>query len=117
MADRGREKPVEIVIPFGERFRGVMLAGTKTATSRFKRYGCPGDTFSAFGATFELVAVERRRVLDVLAHEYEREGFCSPEAFVVVWNLLHPRRDSSLNPLVWFHVFRRLPGVKAIGHD
>ena len=49
----------KIAIPFLPEFREAMLAERKTATSRTKRYGYPGDYFEQFGRLFILVDVYR----------------------------------------------------------
>lgn len=107
---------MEVKIPFQERWREKMLSGPtmlrgvpKTCTSRTSPYGQPGDTFQAFGATFELLAV-RPLTLGVVAMYFApAEGCASPDAFKEVWIELHPRKGWKPNQLVYVHQFRRLP--------
>ena len=105
----------EIKMPFNPMYREWLLYNRKTATTRFKKYGNPGDTFKAFGAEFELLDVRHTTWCAVLNNEYQAEGFSTPAAFREVWEDIHPGRkgrDSMAD--VWFHVFRRLP---AVSHD
>jgi len=94
-------------IPFQPEFKALMLSGKKTATTRPKRYGYPGDRFPAFGRTFVLTQVQRV-YLDIVAHyHYLEEGFNSFDEFVNYWNRLHPRRTYQKEPtrVVFFHIF------------
>ena len=84
-----------------------MLANQKVCTSRNKRYGRPGDTFQAFGADFELLAVTRTTLLDVSRHFFQQEGCSSPEEFEEIWTELHPRRGFVPAQAVYLHRFCR----------
>jgi hypothetical protein len=102
---------LKVKIPFLPRFKEPMLKGTKTWTSRTKRYGEPGDTFDAFDNEFEILKVERRTLEDILEH-WKEEGCSSKEDAVEVWRRLHPRRgfDRSfyLSERLYVHIFRRI---------
>ena len=102
---------MEVHIPFKSRFHEVMLDGTKTWTSRTRKYGHKGDTFDAFGATFEIVKVERRTLKDVGYH-FKEEGFSCWKDFYDCWVQIHRRKGWQLEQRVYVHVFKRL-GVTA----
>lgn len=96
----------KIEIPFQSDFENVMLAGKKSATSRTKCYGYPGDWFEAFGRTFILTDV-CRLPLDVIAYDhYLEEGFDRPEDFIKCWEKLHPRKGYKPEQKVYFHTFK-----------
>jgi len=94
-----------IEIPFLQTFRGPMLAGAKTMTTRFRRYGRPGDFFDAFGSIFVLTDVRRETLGAVADNYYMPEGFSSPAGFWKCWRAIHPKRDQRGLP-VWVHRFR-----------
>jgi len=99
---------VEVKIPFKERFREVLLDGTKTWTSRTRRMGKMGDTFDAFGATFEIERVERRTLGNIRYHHWKEEGCKSSTDFFEVWEQIHPRKGYIPSQLVWVHIFKRV---------
>ena len=101
----------KVVIPFQEEFREKMLSGQKTQTSHTKRYGYEGDTFGAFGATFQLTGVRKKPLWIVAEHYYSLEGFFSPDAFKIIWKRLHPRRGYMGMDKVWVHRFKRVEGA------
>ena len=97
----------EINIPFQEEFKSAMLSGRKTATTRPKRYGYPGDCFPAFGKIFVLISIYPT-FLDIVAdHSYFEEGFDTTNDFIGYWERLHPRVKFADKPrrLVYFHRF------------
>ena len=79
----------KVSIPFLPRFKESMLNGTKTMTSRRKRYGNVGDTFDAFGASFQIVEVGRLTLGDI-ASFWKEEGMESLEDFTRTWTQIHP---------------------------
>jgi len=99
----------EVKIPFLERFREPMLNGTKYMTSRTKRYGKKGDTFTAFGAEFKLLNDPFLLPLKNIIMEWKAEGFESIGDFQLTWCQIHPRRKfEDLEEKFWVHVFRRV---------
>jgi len=96
-----------VAIPFKGEFREAMLSGRKTMTSRYKRYGEPGDYFKAFGKTFTIISVRKVQLSHVKDSFYYSEGFESPREFAKVWALLHPRRGFRPRDEVYLHSFRR----------
>jgi len=98
----------EVKIPFRWRFRGPMLSGKKTMTSRTSKMGQAGDTFTAFGHRFEITRVQLL-TLDEISEKYWREeGVESPSQFVIVWNSIHPVKRFVKDQLVFSHIFKRL---------
>ena len=101
----------EINLPFKPAMQEAILAGKKSCTSRYKRYGNPGDTFEMFGQRFILTSVIGMIGLGVVANQlFREEGFDTPEAFWETWRKLHPRRTGfgKNDDKVWVHRFRKL---------
>jgi len=98
---------VKIKLPFQNHFERQMLDGIKTCTSRPKRYGEIGDTFEAFGATFEITKQERWMLEDVACGLYLEEGCDAPARFIVVWKSIHRKAGWRPEQIVWVHWFVR----------
>ena len=97
---------MKVKIPFKPRFKEPMLDGTKTWTSRTRRYGHKGDTFDAFGATFEIVEEPEKCTLrDIMYNHWKEEGCKSTTDFFEVWEEIHPRKGFVPSQLVWAHIF------------
>ncbi|KKK50918.1 hypothetical protein LCGC14_3120210 [marine sediment metagenome] len=97
-----------IQVPFLEEFRERMLDGRKTATTRTKRFGKVGDVFDAFGELFWISDVQAVKLFDVADLEFSAEGFEDPDAFLEVWDRLHPRVKHNLDRVVYLHRFEVL---------
>ncbi len=97
-----------IEIPFVRAFEDKLVYGEKTCTSRNKRYGNPGDFFTAFGETFVLTYVEKLPLAFVSSVLWKEEGCASPEEFRQVWVEIHPRKGYDGDQEVWVHKFRRV---------
>lgn len=98
---------MKVKIPFQPRFKEPMLNGTKTWTSRTRRYGKAGDTFEAFDHEFRIDKVERRTLEDVADH-WRKEGCDYREDFVNLWWQLHPQKGFVPTQRVHTHIFRRI---------
>jgi len=96
---------VTIHIPFKPRFEEPMLKGVKTWTARTRRYGKPGDTFTAFGDEFRILKVERRTLEDVADH-WAEEGFINKLSFIEFWKRIHPRKGYVPSQRVYVHIFK-----------
>ena len=98
---------METKIPFQPEFKVPMLTGKKTATTRSKRYGYPGDWFPAFGKVFVLTQVYPSFLDVVISHHYLEEGSDSPQEFIECWDRLHPQISYLRRPgrSVFFHRF------------
>jgi uncharacterized protein YqfB (UPF0267 family) len=97
----------EVRIPFLPKFREPMLADIKTVTSRTKTYGRTGDTFPAFGATFEILDVLTVLLGEVAEEWYKEEGFKTPEEFIQCWWEIHPKKGYDPEQPVRLHIFKR----------
>lgn len=103
---------MNVKIPFKERFREAMLDGTKTWTSRTKRYGKKDDVFPAFGCDFLIEKDPFEMMLEEIASfHYKEEGCSSRDEFIAVWRKIHPRKGFVPDQIVWVHQFRRLTEV------
>ena len=105
---------MKVKIPFKPRFREAMLSTPqrKTWTSRTRKYGHKGDTFDAFGCTFEIVEEPEKKTLEFVGYHYKEEGCSCWKDFYDVWVEIHPRRGFDRHQQVYPHVFKRL-GVTA----
>lgn len=94
-------------IPFREEFEEDIKNRNKTATSRTKKYGEPGDSFKAFSMTIELTHCVHVPLFVVAKYFYREEGFASPEDFKKAWNKIHPRKRYEHDPgrMVWLHLW------------
>lgn len=98
----------EIVIPFLPVWKDVMLNGIKTHTCRSKKYGEIGDTFRKFGATFQIISIERVDLKTVRDKFWAHEGCTSPTHFEQVWVELHPERGYVPSDKRWLYEFVRV---------
>jgi len=97
-----------IDIPFNEWSEKRLREGRKTATTRTKRYGDPGDRFRAAGANYELTHVVKVPLGIVAEQFYDVEGARTTAAFVEVWEDIHYRRGFERDWEVWLHLFREV---------
>lgn len=93
--------------PFNLEFEQKMMNGKKTKTSRNKKYGNAGDTFTAFGVEFEIVDVKKETLKKVAEEYYKDEGFDMPGDFIEKWDQLHPRKGWHPEKYVFVHTFKR----------
>jgi len=82
-----------------------MKQGLKTATSRTKCYGDPGDWFKAFGGIFIIVNVHKLQLVDIAHLFYREEGFKTKEDFMAMWAKIHPRVGFQPDKKVYLHKF------------
>lgn len=104
----------DVKIPFKPRFKAPLLGGTKVYTSRSKVMGREGDTFEAFGATFEIISVKDVPLFEVAAL-WKEEGCTSREDFINVWNEIHPVRRYQDNDRTYLHHFKKLDARRKEG--
>ncbi len=97
-----------IEIPFNEWSTERLLSGNKTATSRNKKYGRPGDVFHVMGASFEIDSIEYLKLMNVAYMHYKEEGATGSQEFIKVWGDLHPKVRFIPSHKVYFHKFRRI---------
>ena len=98
---------MKVRIPFGNHFENAILKDIKIYTSRTKKYGNVGDTFEAFGQEFVITSIEKWPLRDIARYFYKEEGLNSPEDFIILWNMLHPRKRWLPDQVVWLHGFER----------
>lgn len=101
---------MNVTIPFQEDFKDPMLEGRKNYTSRTKKYGKPGDTFTCFGTTFTIEGVVKAPLWYVAQYLYQGEGFATREDFIKCWERLHPRKGYVPDQQVWVHFFLKKRG-------
>jgi hypothetical protein len=81
--------------------------GRKTATTRSKIMGKPGDIFYLRGIAFEIFAVEKVRLEIVATERYKEEGFQSSNDFIKAWKLLHYVKGYDPQQMVFYHSYKR----------
>ena len=97
-----------IRLPFKPYFKKPLLDGQKTCTARTIIKGGPGDTFSAFGAQFEIVAVSTWKLGYVAKKLWQNEGCTSREHFIQVWEDIHPKKGFIPDQIVILHTFKKI---------
>ncbi len=99
----------EIKIPFNDWSLERLQYDNKTATTRNKKYGKPGDVFYVMNTIkFELDEVIQKTLHDVAYYHFREEGARDPHEFIDVWKELHPKKGFVHNQKVYFHTFRRI---------
>ena len=99
----------KVYIPFRARFREPLLNGTKTMTTRSKRYGWKGDTFDAFGATFQIADVYVAALSWIAKYCWQVEGCSSEQDFMDVWKSIHYKLNDPRSQ--WYvHRFKKVEG-------
>ena len=104
---------MEIFIPFNTWSKKRLYANHKTATSRNKKYGDVGDTFTVEVSDmnfrqFELTHIERVTLSFVRDKYYFDEGCESEDQFIQIWNEIHPRKKFDDEHKVWLHCFKAI---------
>ena len=109
LSKKARGGKMNITIPFKSCWKGKMLSGRKTCTTRTKRYGREGDIFEAFGEKFVITNVINAYPLGlaIFLFAYE-DGFESPDKMKKFWIKLHPRKGFDPQQEVWVHWFERI---------
>lgn len=97
----------KVAIKFKPFFKAPMLAGVKVCTARTKRMGETGDTFEAFGATFQVKSVTEES-LHYVADLWHQEGCTSHEHFIEVWKEIHPVVGYRPTQSVYLHRFKKV---------
>lgn len=100
-----------VSIPFMQFFEPLIESGKKTATTRRKRYGFPGDRFVVNGVFYEITDVKRVTLQSVKNECWDIEGCNNPAHFKKVWEQLHRRLGFVPSLKVWLHRFKKVEGV------
>ena len=96
---------MEIKIPFNDWSQDKLVRGLKCATSRTKKYGVVGDTFTVNNHQYRLLLVVKLPLWFIANELFESEGAMSPEEFQNVWNDIHPIKGWTPDLMVWYHYF------------
>jgi hypothetical protein len=99
---------MRIQMPFLYSFKEPLLTGIKVCTSRTRKMGKPGDTFTAFGQEFQINYVWGTSLGIVAKTLWAKEGVKSPLEFEGVWREIHPRKGFDPGQLVYVHNFSRV---------
>lgn len=97
---------MKIYIPFNSWSKTRILNNTKKATTRYKKYGNPGDVFEVNDTQYELDLVIRVPLWFVVEELYRSEGAASQEELKEVWKSIHPKKGYRPFDLVWYHHWR-----------
>ena len=98
-------------IPFLPEFLPKIRSGVKTATSRTKRYGRPGEVLEATdGIRIQLREVRETTLRNVSQYYFRQEGVSTPREFIAIWEALHSATGWTPNRKVWLHLFRYVEG-------
>ena len=104
----------QVFLPFREQFRDVLENGMKTATTRTKAYGKPGDVLDSMVGPLRLLYVEKVTLGFVATQMWNLEGCMDQGDFERVWESIHPGRGFVPEQMVYLHIFER---VKNHGED
>lgn len=94
---------MRIHIPFNTWSQERIKKGVKRATTRTRRYGSPGNTFTAQGKTFNILAITKMKLGEVTEKHYKDEGATTKEEFIEVWKSLHPNKGYNPEQIVYYH--------------
>jgi len=93
-------------MPFLPEWKEKMLNDRKTCTSRVTRYCREGDEFEAFEREFVVTTIYQVNLDFVSCILFRQEGCSSPQAFIDIWNRIHPKKRFIPMQLVWVHWFK-----------
>ena len=94
-----------ITIPFHHEMEKAIIENRKCCTSKNKKQGNVGDWFVINDNTYRLTFVLRCTLEEVATEYYKDEGVDSTEAFITMWNKLHPILGYVPTKLVYTHWF------------
>lgn len=97
---------MKIEIKFDDRFKVPMQKGKKVATIRTEKKGNNGDTFEAFGKTYQFTNVFECHLKTIEAFLYPRCGFRTADEFVDFWTELYGKY--SPDEKGWMHYFEKV---------
>ena len=99
---------MKIRIPFNEWSKRRLMQVRKTATSRNKVYGEPGDFFEEVENKYVLMMVKKLPLWFIADALFASEGCESPDEFRNVWCEIHPRKGWDGKQEVFYHYFKRV---------
>ncbi len=102
------KKGKEIEIPFNDWSLDRLKAGKKTATSRTKKYGNPGDLFRVGDGEYVLTAITEKPLKEIAEHYFKAEGAESSDEFIEVWRSIHRKKGFVPDQIVFYHEFANI---------
>lgn len=81
--------------------------GKKTATSRPYPMGAVGDFFQVNDGYYEITTVTKKRLGEVAALYFDKEGFGTTEEFIAEWRQIHPNKGYQPDWIIYYHTFKR----------
>jgi len=99
------EKMNGIEIPFTLWSKAMINKNKKRATTRTKKYGNVGDTFTVDGRKFKILYIHKYPLGFIRDYFWKIEGANNPNEFVDAWEAIHNRKGFVENQIVWFHLF------------
>ena len=113
-------KMIKKRFPFKAEWEKAMKNGSKSVTSRTRRYGHPGEHFTAFGCIFKIWAVDKIKLGAVAKYFCSEEGCNRPSEFKEAWIKLHPKAGFKPEQQVYMHRFilmGKAPVCEFCGND
>lgn len=98
----------EVQIPFRPEMVAAILEGRKICTSRYTKYGDPGNIMPVPPKKFEIIGIIWPRLRNVRDYLFGAEGFTSSMEFENYWVKLHPRRGFREEDRVYTHFFEEV---------
>lgn len=98
----------KIKLPFNDWGVERLQKDKKTATSRNKKHGKPGDTFNVENMVFEIIKIEQMSLDDVAIYHFKEEGARSPIDFISIWIKIYPNEGFVPYHNVFYHTFKRI---------
>ena len=96
---------MEIEIPFNDWSKERLNLCVKTATSRTKKYGNVGDTFTVEDSKYKITLINKLPLWFIANELFETEGCKSTQEFIDVWEEIHPRKGWVDEQEVYYHYF------------
>ena len=93
---------------FHPLMRKALVEGRKWHTTRGKKLGEVGDTFTIDGVTFRIKDVRQETFWTITYQHYRGEGFDTPGEFQAFWIGLHRGHLPAPGDLRWLHTLERL---------
>jgi hypothetical protein len=88
----------------------ALVEGRKWKTSRSKKLGEAGDTFTVDGVTFRIVEVREEAFGAIARSHYQGEGFSSSGEFVDFWIRIHRGHLPDPGAMKWLHILEKVAG-------
>ena len=96
-----------VFIPMRPNNVKSILAGKKTATSRTKIFGWPGDYFMIKDSYYQITRLNKKTLGEIAMNHFKDEGFNSTEEFIAEWEQIHPYKGFDASWEVYYHEFEK----------